>query len=86
MIRSERNLLLILAAAMITHIMDFMIMMPLGPQFMRIFEISPQEFSFLVSSYTLTARVTGSITAFFIDRYNRKKTPRHNHGNDIDRT
>jgi predicted MFS family arabinose efflux permease len=32
---SERNLLLLLAAVQFTHIMDFMIMMPLGPQLMR---------------------------------------------------
>ncbi|PYK57669.1 MAG: hypothetical protein DME21_16840 [Verrucomicrobia bacterium] len=33
---SERSLLLLLLAAVqFTHIMDFMIMMPLGPQLMR---------------------------------------------------
>ena len=31
---SERRLLLLLAAVQFTHIMDFMIMMPLGPQLM----------------------------------------------------
>jgi predicted MFS family arabinose efflux permease len=72
--KTERIVLLILAAAMFTHIMDFMIMMPLGPQLMRIFQINPQQFAFLVSSYTLTAGVTGFIAAFFIDRYDRKKT------------
>lgn len=70
----ERLLLLTLAAAMFTHIMDFMIMMPLGPQLMRIFDISPKAFSFLVASYTVTAGVSGFFAAFFIDRYDRKKT------------
>ncbi len=68
----ERVLLLILAAALFTHIMDFMIIMPLGSQFMRLFDITPQQFSFLVSSYTFSAGASGFIAAFFIDRYDRK--------------
>ena len=72
--KSERLLLYILAAAMFTHIMDFMIMMPLGPQLMRIFDISAREFSLLVASYTVTAGVSGFFAAFFVDRYDRKKS------------
>ena len=33
-------------------IMDFMIMMPLGPQLRDIFGISPAQFGLLVSAYT----------------------------------
>ena len=40
----ELPLLLTLAAVQFTHIVDFMIMMPLGPQFMRLFAIGPQQF------------------------------------------
>ena len=68
----ERIFLLILASAMFTHIMDFMIMMPLGPQLMRLFDITPQQFSFLVSSYTFTAGASGFMAAFLIDRFDRK--------------
>ena len=38
--RRERWLLLTLAGIQFTHILDFMIMMPLGPQFTRLFAIS----------------------------------------------
>jgi predicted MFS family arabinose efflux permease len=72
--KNERLLLYILAAAMFTHIMDFMIMMPLGQQLMRTFNISAQEFSLLVASYSITAGVSGFFAAFFIDRYDRKKS------------
>ena len=68
----ERLLLFILAAALFTHIMDFMIMMPLGPQLMRLFDISPQQFSFLVSSYSFSAGASGFLAAFLIDRFDRK--------------
>ncbi|MBL7856343.1 MAG: MFS transporter [Cyclobacteriaceae bacterium] len=71
--KNERILLLILAAGMFTHIMDFMIIMPLGPQLMRIFAIDPQQFSLLVASYTITAGISGFFAAFFIDRYDRKQ-------------
>lgn len=70
---SERLLLLTLAAINFTNIMDFMIMMPLGPQLMRLFDITPQQFGLLVSSYTFSAGVSGFCTAFFIDRFDRKR-------------
>ena len=58
--------LLTLAAVQFTHIVDFMIMMPLGPQFMRLFAIGPHEFSLLVSSYTFAAAASGFVAAFWM--------------------
>jgi len=69
----ERALLFILAAVNFTHIMDFMIMMPLGPQLMKLFQISPKQFGFAVSAYSITAGITGFISAFFVDKFDRKK-------------
>ena len=37
------------------------------------FKISPREFSYLVSAYTLSAAGSGFLAAFFVDRYDRKK-------------
>lgn len=54
------------------HIVDFMIIMPLGPQLMRLLSINPQQFSLLVAAYTLSAGVASFITAFFADKFNRK--------------
>ncbi|AKQ47643.1 sugar transporter [Rufibacter radiotolerans] len=65
-------MLFILAAIQFTHIMDFVIMMPLGPQLMRVFQISPKEFGLLVSAYTFSAAASGLLSAFFIDRFDRK--------------
>jgi predicted MFS family arabinose efflux permease len=66
-------ILLVLAGVQISHILDFMILMPLGPQFMRIFAIGPTKFGFLVSVYTFSAAAVGFAAAFFIDRFDRKK-------------
>ena len=70
---SERTLLLLLAAVQFTHILDFMVMMPLGQQLMRELSISPAEFSHLVAAYTISAGVVGFLAAPFMDRYDRRK-------------
>lgn len=69
----ERLLLVVLASINFTNIMDFMIMMPLGPQLMDIFNISTSAFGWLVSSYTISAAASGLLTSFFIDRFDRKR-------------
>ena len=66
-------LLLTLAGMQFTNILDFMIMMPLAPQLMRLFEIDPQHFGFLVSAYTFAAAASGFVAAFWIDRFGRKR-------------
>lgn len=71
--RKEILLLLTLALIQFTHIMDFMIIMPLGRTLMNIFEINPQQFGFIVSSYNITAGVMGFFGAFFVDNFDRKK-------------
>ncbi len=69
---NERSLLRTLAAIQFTHIMDFMIMMPLGAGLMRVFDISPAQFSLLVASYGLAAAVSGFLGGFVLDRFDRK--------------
>jgi predicted MFS family arabinose efflux permease len=69
----ERWLLLTLAGIQFTHILDFMIMMPLGPQFTQLFGISNTEFGALVSAYTLSAGVSGLLAATYVDRFSRKR-------------
>lgn len=72
-VTSERGILFTLAAVQFTHILDFMIMMPLGAGLMRVFNISPTQFSYLVAAYGIAAAVTGFAGGFFIDRLDRKR-------------
>ncbi len=69
---SERMLLLLLAAVQFAHIMDFMIMMPMGPQLMRELVIGPAEFASLVSGYTWSAGLVGLVATAFVDRFDRR--------------
>lgn len=47
--------------------------MPLGPQLMRVMQISPREFSSLVAAYTLSASAASFLAALYIDRFDRKR-------------
>ena len=69
---SERPILLVLAAIQFTHIMDFMIMMPLAPQLMRELDLGAGQFSALVAAYSVAAGVVGLLGAPFIDRFDRR--------------
>lgn len=72
-LKKERWYVLILAAIQVAHILDFVIMMPLGPRFMRVFSITPVEFSTLVSAYTFSAGIVGFFGALYADHFDRKK-------------
>lgn len=70
---NERLVLLVLAGIQFTHILDFMIMMPLGPQLIRALHIDTHEFGLLLSSYTFTAAASGLLAATYVDRFDRRK-------------
>lgn len=69
----ERWLLIVLSAVQFTHIVDFMVMMPLGPQLTRIFQLSDAQFGVLVSAYSLAAGVSGLTASLFVDRFDRQR-------------
>lgn len=69
----ERLLLLTLAAIQFTTVLDFLIIIPLGPQYMRVFHISPKQFGMIVGAYGISAGLAGLAAGFFLDRFDRKK-------------
>ena len=68
----EWLLLLVLAAVQFTHIVDFMIIMPLGPVYIREMGLSMGQFGWVVAAYTISASVANLLAAFFVDRFDRK--------------
>src|SRR3954466_10352766 len=70
--RLERLLLTILASVQFTSIVDFMVVMPLGPQLLRKLDIDAFRFGLIVSSYTVSAGLAGLLASSFLDRYGRK--------------
>ncbi len=69
----EKYLLLTLAGIQFSHVLDFMIMMPLGPILISAFGINTHEFGLLVASYSFSAALSGLLAATFIDRFERKR-------------
>jgi predicted MFS family arabinose efflux permease len=70
--KKEYFFLFSLAGIQFTHILDFMIMMPLGPEFIRELNINTHEFGLLLSSYTFAAALAGVFATYFVDRFERR--------------
>jgi DHA1 family inner membrane transport protein len=74
MSKNERIILFLLAGLNFTHILDFMIMMPLGNYLIDNFGITAMQFSILVAAYSISAFFSGLAIAMFIDRFDRKRS------------
>jgi len=70
--KRERFFLFSLAGIQFTHILDFMIMMPLGPDFIRVLNINTHQFGLLLSSYTFAAAAAGILATYYVDRFERR--------------
>jgi predicted MFS family arabinose efflux permease len=70
--RNDFCLIVILALVQFTHIVDFVIVMPLGLQLMAELQISPGQFSRIVSLYGLAAAAANIVAAAVVDRLDRK--------------
>lgn len=72
---SQQQLLLVLSLLIsnISHVLDFVIMMPLAPVMMADFNISAVKFGYIVSVYTIAAALSSFISSFWIESVNRKR-------------
>lgn len=68
----ESLVLLTLAGIQFTFVLGFMMMLPLGPQFIRDLHLSTKEFSALLAAYTFIAAVSNLMAATYIDRFDRR--------------
>lgn len=69
----EVFMIAILAILQFTIILDFMVLSPLGEQLMDELNISPAQFSYVVSAYAISAGISGLLAAGFADKFDRKK-------------
>lgn len=68
----EGLILFALTALHFVSIVDFMIIMPLGPQLLEKLGIDARQFSWTVAGYTLAGGVAGFIAAPLLDRIGRR--------------
>jgi predicted MFS family arabinose efflux permease len=69
----ERRVISLLVAVQFINILDFMMVMPLGPFFSEGLGLPSSSVGIIAGSYTAAASVSGLAGAFFLDRFDRKK-------------
>ena len=62
-----------LACIQFATVLDFLIVLPLGPQYMKVMRIGPGQFGLIVSSYAVSAGMAGIAAGFFLDYFDRKR-------------
>jgi predicted MFS family arabinose efflux permease len=69
---SERKLVFLIGAVQFINTLDFMMVMPLGPDFAQALGIPSSDLGLVGGSYTAAAAVSGLLGAFFLDRFDRR--------------
>jgi predicted MFS family arabinose efflux permease len=70
---SERIIILLIGAVQFVNILDFMMVMPLGPFFAGPLGIPASRIGVVGGSYTAAAAFSGIACSFFLDRFDRRK-------------
>src|SRR6266849_10569448 len=70
--RRERTVVLLVAAVQFVNILDFVMVMPLGPDFAAALGIPSSRLGMIGGSYTAAAAVAGLAGAMFLDRFDRR--------------
>jgi predicted MFS family arabinose efflux permease len=69
---SERTIVFLVGAIQFVNILDFMMVMPLGPDFARALGIPSSHLGIIGGAYTAAAAVAGILAARFLDRFDRR--------------
>ncbi|HYE01289.1 MAG TPA: MFS transporter [Alphaproteobacteria bacterium] len=69
----ERRIVLLVGAVQFVNILDFMMVMPLGPDFARALGIPASQIGLIGGSYTAAACLAGLAGALFLDRFDRRR-------------
>src|SRR5216684_8355522 len=68
----ERAVVLLVAAVQFVNILDFVMVMPMGPDFAAALGIPASKLGLIGGSYTAAAAVSGLAGSFFLDRFDRR--------------
>jgi predicted MFS family arabinose efflux permease len=70
---SDRSLVVLLAAIQFVNVLDFMMVMPLGPDFAESLNIETSRLGWIGGSYTAAAAAAGLLSAGWLDRFDRRR-------------
>ena len=68
----ERAVVLLVAAVQFVNILDFVMVMPMGPDFAAALGIPASKLGLIGGSYTAAAAISGLACSFFLDRFDRR--------------
>lgn len=71
--KSENQIVFLVAAVQFINVLDFMMVMPLGPDFATALDIPLPQLGLIAGSYTASAAVAGILGSLFLDRFDRRK-------------
>ena len=72
-VRSPRAVVFLIAAVQFVNILDFMMVMPLGPLFAAGLGFPTSRVGLVGGSYTAAAGLAGILGSFFLERFDRRK-------------
>jgi len=71
---SERKLVFLLGSVQLLLTLDFTLVLPLGPDFAKALAIPTSKLGLVAASYNAAEAVVGIAGAFFLDRFDRRRT------------
>jgi|APLak6261679142_1056127.scaffolds.fasta_scaffold00090_2 predicted MFS family arabinose efflux permease len=73
MTRAQWIIVLLIGAVQFVNILDFVIVMPLGPDFAKALGVPESNLGYVGGAYTGAACVSGLVGSLFLDRFDRRK-------------
>lgn len=70
---SERAVVFLIGTIQFINVLEFMMVMPLGPDFARALGISSRHLGVVSGSYTAASAIAGLVASTFIERFDRRK-------------
>ncbi len=70
--KRELAVVLLVAAVQFVNILDFVMVMPMGPDFASALHIPASRLGLIGGSYTAAASVAGLVSSLFLDRFDRR--------------
>jgi predicted MFS family arabinose efflux permease len=68
----ERTVVLLIGAVQFVNILDFVMVLPMGPDFTSALHIPSSKLGWIGGAYTAAASVSGLAGSFFLDRFDRR--------------
>lgn len=70
---TERSIIFFVGAVQFVNVLDFMMVMPLGPDFAKGLGIDPTHLGYIGGAYTAAAAISGLLGSLFLENFDRRK-------------